>query len=805
MIGFDSNNTKVLLIGTSKFPNDVSIKDIPNVEVNIELLKKVLTNSELVGIPIENISVSLNEDNKQIQKKLLELAKATKTKDSTLLVYYSGHGIMSTSDYELYLTTIDTTTELLEIEGINIENFKKYIRQSYAGRKILILDCCHSGHIIGSMGDMSSKIQSEIKGFEGTYVMTSAAEDAPSLFPQDQPELPTNFTGKLVEIIEQGVGDTEEEYSSLRDIFRAIETDFIQKGLPRPQQSNFNTADQLFFAKNRKFLSKKPEDEIAWIKAAKQENKMILLDFIDDFPNSKYVVDATILIARFEEDELWNEAQMKNTISGYINFKFKFTESRYLEEANSKIQELKGKEKNKSKPTEKKKIEEDHIEEEEMEEEEMKEVIYEKTVNETDNTKTFDVKEDEIYAELDKILLIDDTEEQDIEFGILEKKYRDHKIILLYKAVMYGQKNLIKRAQTAFSEVLKLYPQYADAHNVYGRFLAYNIKDMHAAQLAFEESIVLDPASIDNLTQYGIFLRDEVAQIDKAEKIFKDIIKLNPANAEAHFHIAVIYRTKKEFEKAEKHFITSLKFNPEADYCENAIGLLYIDHMNDPEKAAPHFLKASQLDPKQGTYFYNCAVAALDLGKPQEANSFYKKAKTAEIKHIDEEFEKTIKQELKDFKTNTPSEYPEANRSVNPIIKSESYESTEDDNTRIIAKFAGINCIKYKDRNSVVSLSGAISEAELLVRENSLELKTVIMSLKMTGIISIEYLDAAEHSSQTYNFIKINFSRFEKKPLIWDNSLTVLLYKFSFWGGAPTKELYNELVSLVKKKKLKVG
>lgn len=779
MAGFDLHNTQALLIGTSKFPNDTSINDIPNVEINIELLKKVLTNTDLVGIPKENIVVSLNEDNKQIQKKLLNIAKATKSKKSTLLVYYSGHGIMSSNDYELYLTTTDTTTELLEIEGINIENFKKYIRQSYAGRKILILDCCHSGQIIGSMGDMSSKIQSEIMGFEGTYVMTSAAEDAPALFPQGHPELPTNFTGKLVDVIEHGVEDSEDEFCSLREIFNAIETDFIEKGLPRPQQSNFNTADQLIFAKNKKFLSKKPADEIAWIKAAREENKMGVLDFIDAFPNSKYVADATILLARFEAEESWQEAQRKNTISGYVSFKYKFPDSTYLDEANSKIQELKIKEKNRSKIIEPKNEDTAHDEVELVED-----------TNKNENNNEFN--DDEVYASLNKALIIEDFEEQDIAFESLEAKYGNNKLVLLYKAILYGQRNLLKKAQTVFLQVLKLYPDYADAHNIYGRFLAYNMKDVQAAQAAFEKSIQLDPDSIDNLNQYAIFLRDVVVQIDHAQEIFNTIIKLNPANAEAHFHLATIYSIQKEFEKAEKSYLTSLQLNPDADYCENSIGLLYIDQMNDPGKAAPHFLKASQLNPKNGTYFYNCAVAALDLGKPDEADLFYKKAARAEFKYTDAGFEKTLQQSLNNYISGSG-------------LQSTSNENVNDDNSIIIAQFAGINCIKYKERNSIVAISGSVAEAELIVRENSLELKTLIMSLKMTGIKSIEYLDAQEHTAQKYNFIKIEFSRFEKKPLIWDNALTVLLYKFSLWGGSPTKDIYNALISLVNQKKLKVG
>src|SRR6185295_14362120 len=93
----------------------------------------------------------------------------------------------------------------LESDGINIESFKKYIKRSLAARKIVILDCCHSGAIIGSMGEIESKIQAELNQFEGTYVITSSAEDEPSLFPVKSADEPTYFTGKLVDIVNEGL------------------------------------------------------------------------------------------------------------------------------------------------------------------------------------------------------------------------------------------------------------------------------------------------------------------------------------------------------------------------------------------------------------------------------------------------------------------------------------------------------------------------------------------------------------------------------------------------------------------------
>ena len=57
-------------------------------------------------------------------------------KKYTLLAYYTGHGILSSEDYQLYLATHETSKRDLEIEAVSIEDFKRYIRRSTAGRKL---------------------------------------------------------------------------------------------------------------------------------------------------------------------------------------------------------------------------------------------------------------------------------------------------------------------------------------------------------------------------------------------------------------------------------------------------------------------------------------------------------------------------------------------------------------------------------------------------------------------------------------------------------------------------------------------
>jgi len=259
--GIDTLRTKVLLIGVSEYVEDDTILDIPNIKQNIKLLKEVLLDENIMGIPKENITVSLNNTKKIIERKLIQASREAEDENYTLLVYYSGHGILSSENFKLYLTSKESSKSYLESDSININRFREIIANSRAASKVVILDACHSGQIHNAMNDFTSTLNGEIKKFKGTYIMTSASEDKPSLFPHKNTNQPTYFTAKLIDVLKNGI-DNGKPYISVRDIFNEIYNCFKkQEGLPLPQQSIFKDADSILISKNVKFSGSKSVEE----------------------------------------------------------------------------------------------------------------------------------------------------------------------------------------------------------------------------------------------------------------------------------------------------------------------------------------------------------------------------------------------------------------------------------------------------------------------------------------------------------------------------------------------------------------
>jgi len=75
--------------------------------------------------------------------RLTELAKA----DEGLIVYFSGHGTENNSNS--YLVCHDTQSAIIDSTGILLSEVFAKLRQSAAKYKVLILDCCKPGFLIG--------------------------------------------------------------------------------------------------------------------------------------------------------------------------------------------------------------------------------------------------------------------------------------------------------------------------------------------------------------------------------------------------------------------------------------------------------------------------------------------------------------------------------------------------------------------------------------------------------------------------------------------------------------------------------
>jgi uncharacterized caspase-like protein len=141
-----SNKFHALLIGISEYMNP-SMPDLPATLNDVRSLAEVLTNPYYCCYLDENVRVLLNEraTSTGIRMALQQQAQ-TVTIESTVLIYFSGHGgrIFDNGDREVYLCSQETDPNDLEHTAISGNEFDILLAAIPAQKLLVILDACHA-------------------------------------------------------------------------------------------------------------------------------------------------------------------------------------------------------------------------------------------------------------------------------------------------------------------------------------------------------------------------------------------------------------------------------------------------------------------------------------------------------------------------------------------------------------------------------------------------------------------------------------------------------------------------------------
>ncbi|MGQ0445383.1 MAG: caspase family protein [Beijerinckiaceae bacterium] len=157
------------LVGNDTFPEGPSIPSLLFPLNDAQKLAEVLEDPATCGFEARPY---LNETSQKILSDLDEISREL-TQDDTLLFYYSGHGKLSGN--ELCIVSKETRTARLRSTSIKASEVLGYLQESSSKRRILVLDCCHSGAIatIYRGGDAESSLNGLAHSF-GTYILTAS-------------------------------------------------------------------------------------------------------------------------------------------------------------------------------------------------------------------------------------------------------------------------------------------------------------------------------------------------------------------------------------------------------------------------------------------------------------------------------------------------------------------------------------------------------------------------------------------------------------------------------------------------------
>ncbi len=183
-----------------------------------------------------------------IEQLTIALKKATK--DDLVLLYYSGHGLPNNKN-DLYLSTINTSAELLEATAIPFEQIYRLINTFYCKKIVIILDCCYSG-AAGNVfkGDIASHLKTLNDKVTGTFLITASSNDQVA-----QEKTKGNyslFTSHLIEGLETGEADKDGDgLISIDELFRYVYKKVVAENPTQiPKRFLKNETGELIIAKS---------------------------------------------------------------------------------------------------------------------------------------------------------------------------------------------------------------------------------------------------------------------------------------------------------------------------------------------------------------------------------------------------------------------------------------------------------------------------------------------------------------------------------------------------------------------------
>jgi caspase domain-containing protein len=199
-----------LIIGNQGY-DDPLLRTLVAPSLDVELLAGVLRD-EAVG-QFDEVDVVVDAPEAELRRAIARFC-ANRTADDTLILFFSGHGILD-EDGHLYLAARDTEPRLLNATGLPADYIRAQLNRCNSRRQVLILDCCHSGAYgrgaKAALGESVGAGTALITAGYGRVVLTASdatqyAWDGENL--QGTPEASV-FTRYLVEGLRTGAADLD--------------------------------------------------------------------------------------------------------------------------------------------------------------------------------------------------------------------------------------------------------------------------------------------------------------------------------------------------------------------------------------------------------------------------------------------------------------------------------------------------------------------------------------------------------------------------------------------------------------------
>ncbi|MFE7182609.1 caspase, EACC1-associated type [Streptomyces erythrochromogenes] len=230
-----------MIVGVGAYTH---LDPLPAVANNVRRMAELLRDPEIWGLRSEHCEVL--SDPASESEVLEAVHRAASTAEEAFLLYFAGHGLAE-PPAGLHLALPETHPDLL-FRALAYDRLRSVIlTHCTALHKVIILDTCFSGRALQGVMAGPAAV-ADFTEAQGSYVMTSSAEDRFSLAPEGAEY--TLFTGELLGVLDRG--DPEgSELLDMEAIYRSVYRGVRANDGPPPQQRSRNGGARIAFVRNR--------------------------------------------------------------------------------------------------------------------------------------------------------------------------------------------------------------------------------------------------------------------------------------------------------------------------------------------------------------------------------------------------------------------------------------------------------------------------------------------------------------------------------------------------------------------------
>ena len=248
---------KALIIANDQYDQE-SLPNLASPAADAESLSRVLGDPQIGDF---NVRIARNEPSYQIAAHIEDLLADCRP-DDLLLLHFSGHGLKSDSG-ELFFAAPNTRPDRLGSTAVAAAFVQGCLLDSRARQVVLLLDCCYSGAYSGGVAVRAAEVNAldsfppqRLGGGRGRAVI-AAAGATQAAFEPDSPEpggqQPSLFTGALVEGLESGEADLDEDgHISLSELYDYVFDKVRERNPGQTPRRQIDMDGELYLARSRR-------------------------------------------------------------------------------------------------------------------------------------------------------------------------------------------------------------------------------------------------------------------------------------------------------------------------------------------------------------------------------------------------------------------------------------------------------------------------------------------------------------------------------------------------------------------------